>query len=86
MPQDPVQFVVLGILYLLPLVALVLIVRWALKRQDRAAAERAEPITREELERRYSEGRLSRDEYLAIQGEISKEEDARVLGRKYDAG
>lgn len=86
MPPGPTQLVIVGILYLLPLVALVLIVRRALKRQDRAAAEKAEPITREELERRYSEGRLSRDEYLAIRGEISKEEDARVLGRKYDAG
>lgn len=85
MPSGPIQLVVVGILYLLPLVALILIVRRSLKRQDRVAAEKAEPITKEELERRYSEGRLSRDEYLAVRGEISKEEDARALGRNYDA-
>ncbi|CAN5213563.1 hypothetical protein BH24ACT16_BH24ACT16_11550 [soil metagenome] len=84
MPSGPIQLLIVGILYLLPLVALVLLVRRSLKRQDRAA-ENAEPITREELERRYSEGRLSRDEYLAVRGEISKEEDARALGREYDA-
>ncbi|WP_047866098.1 hypothetical protein [Rubrobacter aplysinae] len=72
------------LLYLLPLVALVLIVRRSLKRHDQAAVK-AEPISREELERRYSEGRLSRDEYLTVRGEISKEEDARALGRQYSA-
>ena len=72
-------------LYLLPLAALVLIVRRALKRSDRAAEVRAEPISKDELERRYSEGRLSREEYLTVRGEILKEEDARTLGRKYDA-
>jgi uncharacterized membrane protein len=85
MPPGPTQLIIVGILYLLPLVGLVLIVRRALKRQDQAAAEKAEPITKEELERRYSEGRLSRDEYLAVRGEILKEEDARELKRKYES-
>jgi uncharacterized membrane protein len=76
---------VAAFLYLLPLVGLILIVRWTLKRSDQAAAEKAEPISKEELERRYAEGRLSRDEYLAIRGEILKEEDARALGRSHDA-
>lgn len=79
------SFWVAAFLYLLPLVALVLIVRRALRRHDQAAEERAEPISREELERRYSEGRLSREEYLTVRSEILKEEDARTLRRNHDA-
>ena len=74
-----------AILYLLPLVALVLIVRRVLKRSDAAAEVQAEPISREELERRYSEGRLSREEYQSVRAEISKEENARGLRGEYDA-
>ena len=75
--------VVAAILYLLPLAALILIVRRVLRRAD-AAAE-AEPISREELERRYSEGRLSQEEYQTVRAEISSEENARGLRREYDA-
>lgn len=72
---------VAAFLYLLPLVALVLIVRRTLKRSDRAAEDaRAEPISREELERRYSKGRLSEEEYMTIREEISREERARGGG------
>ena len=85
MAPGPIQLLVFGFLYLLPLVALILIVRRALKRQDRAITKKAEPISKEELERRYSEGRLSRDEYLTIRSEILKEEDARTLRRSQGA-
>lgn len=83
-PGEP-GFWIAVFLYLLPLVALVLIVRRTLRRADRAAEARAEPLSKEELERRYSEGRLSEEEYRTIRGEILKEEDARALGRKLDA-
>ena len=76
--------VVAAILYLLPLVALVLIVRRVLKRTDAAAEERAEPISREELERRYSEGRLSQEEYQTVRAEISREESTRGLRGEYE--
>ena len=75
--------VVVVILYLLPLAALVLIVRRVLKRSEEAAE--AQALSREELERRYSEGRLSREEYQTVRAEISSEENARGLRREYDA-
>lgn len=74
-----------AVLYLLPLAGLILLVRWVLRRADAAAEGRAEPLSREELERRYSEGRLSREEYLTVRAEISREENARGLRREYDA-
>ncbi|MDN5696514.1 MAG: hypothetical protein L0G70_00915 [Rubrobacter sp.] len=75
--------VVVVILYLLPLAALVLIVRRVLKRSEEAAE--AQALSREELERRYSEGRLSQEEYQTIRSEISSEENSRGLRREHDA-
>ena len=77
--------VVAAVLYLLPLAALVLIVRRTLKRADSAAEAQAKPLSREELERRYSEGRLSQEEYQTVRAEISREENARGLRGEYDA-
>ena len=77
--------VVAAILYLLPLVALVLIVRRVIKRSDAAAEAQAEPMSREELDRRYSQGRLSQEEYQTVRAEISREENARGLRGEYDA-
>lgn len=77
--------VVAIVLYLLPLVVLILTVRWVLKRSDAAAEEQAEPLSREELERRYSDGRLSQEEYMTVRAEISREENTRGLRREYDA-
>lgn len=76
---------VAAFLYVLPLVALILVVRWVLKRSDQASEVRAEPLSKEELEQRYSEGRLSREEYLTVRSEILREEESRQLRRSHGA-
>lgn len=84
MSSGPTQLIIVSFLYLLPLVALVLIVRRSLRRSDRAAEEAAAEEAgsrgsqaRETLDRRYAEGEVSREEYLEIREDITKEENAR---------
>jgi uncharacterized membrane protein len=79
MTPGPTQLIIVGFLYLLPLVALILIVRRSLKRSDRAAEEAGgyDASARQTLDRRYAEGEISRDEYLRIRDDMTKDQNAR---------